>query len=127
MRKKPIAAISKSFSFDAAHRLTGVPDGHPCGELHGHSYGIEVEVKGAIDPDIGWVIDYREIKRVVQPLVDQLDHKFLNDVDGLKYTTAEDIATWFWERIKPEMPQLTRVSVMETSTNRCDFFGEYRD
>ena len=127
MKKKPITAISKRFSFDAAHQLTGVSDGHPCGRLHGHSYGIEVEVKGAIDPVAGWVIDYREIKRVVQPLVDQLDHKFLNDVDGLEYTTAEDIAAWFWERIKPEMPLLTRVSVMETPTTRCDFYGEYRD
>ncbi|NQT33973.1 6-carboxytetrahydropterin synthase QueD [bacterium] len=127
MKKKPIVAISKRFSFDAAHQLTGVPDGHPCGELHGHSYSIEVEVKDAIDPGVGWVIDYREIKRVVQPLVDQLDHKFLNDVDGLEYTTAEDIAAWFWEKIKPKMPQLTRISVMETPTNRCDFYGEYRD
>jgi len=127
MNRLPIVSIVKRFTFDSAHRLTGVPDDHPCKVLHGHTYTVEVEVKGSIDQAAGWLIDYREIKRIVKPFVDQLDHKFLNDIDGLHYTTAEEIAVWFWERIKPELPELSRVGVMETSTSGCDFYGDYGD
>lgn len=127
MSKLPIISIVKRFQFDSAHRLTGVPEDHPCSKLHGHTYNLEVEVKGVINPDLGWLIDYGDIKNIVKPLVDILDHSYLNEIEDLKYTTAEEIAVWLWIRIKPSIPDLYRVSVSETPSSGCNYFGEYND
>ncbi len=127
MSDNPIFSISKKFSFDAAHYLPGVIENHPCGKLHGHSYIIEVEVRGKIDLETGWVIDYSDIGNAVKPLIEKLDHSLLNDQEDLDFTTAEELSVWFWKRIKPILPSLNRVSIFETPTNRCDFYGEYDD
>ena len=127
MKRRPYVAISKRFTFNSAHNLPGVSSDHPCDKLHGHTYTVEVEVRGHVEAEVGWLIDFEEIKQVVQPLVDQLDHSYLNEIEGLKHTTAEELAVWFWERIKPRLPSISRVTVMETPANRCDFYGEYGD
>lgn len=127
MKANPVFNISKKFSFDAAHRLTGVPENHPCGKLHGHTYTVEVEIRGTCDPKTGWVMDFSEIKDAVKPLISQLDHSSLNDIEGLEHTTAEELSVWFWERLKPVIPGLNRVSISETPTSRCDYFGDNND
>ena len=127
MKDNPVFNISKRFTFDAAHHLTGVQEDHPCGKLHGHTYTVEVEVRGTKDLKTGWVIDYSEIKEAVKPLVNQLDHSYLNDIEDLKFTTAEELSVWFWERVKPRLENLYRISMIETPTSRCDFYGEYHD
>lgn len=125
--KRPIVNICKQFTFDAAHYLPAVGDEHPCRKLHGHTYTVEVELRGAVDSDLGWLVDYRDIKKIVKPLIKQLDHCCLNDVAGLNFTTAEDIAVWFWERVKPDLEQLHRITIKETQSSRCDFYGEFID
>jgi len=86
-----------------------------------------VEVKGVINPDMGWLMDYGDIKKIVKPLVDILDHSYLNEIEDLNYTTAEEISVWLWTRIKPSIPDLYRVSVSETPSSGCNYFGEYND
>lgn len=127
MNRLPIVSIIKRFTFDSAHRLTGVKEDHPCGSLHGHTYTVEIEVKGVVNSETGWLVDFAEIKRIVKPLIDRLDHSYLNEIDGLKHTTSEDIAQWFWNRIKPEIRDLYRVGINETPSSGCNFFGEYDD
>lgn len=126
MPGRPVVKICKQFKFDSAHRLPSVPDGHPCGRIHGHSYMLEVEVSGQIDNETGWLMDYDELKRVVNPWVDGMDHQFLNDIEGLKHTTAEEIAVWFWNRLQPQLPGLTRITIYENPTSRCDYYGEVK-
>src|SRR3954468_18241054 len=93
--------IFKEFGFEAAHRLPNVPEGHKCARLHGHSFRVEVTVRGAVDPRTGWVMDFGELKEKFRPLEEALDHRYLNEVAGLENSTSENIARWIWVRLKP--------------------------
>ena len=73
----PIAEVFKDFTIDCAHSLPNVPDGHKCKNVHGHTYKIRVVLKGEIDPVLGWVFDFAEIKTAFEPLKEILDHKFI--------------------------------------------------
>ena len=112
--------ITKSFSFDAAHWLPNVPTGHKCGRLHGHTYTVEIGLEGELDPEMGWIIDFGEIKSVFKPLETILDHHCLNDVEGLGNPTAEVMSRWIYDRLKPDLPQLADITVKETAgTSAC--------
>jgi 6-pyruvoyltetrahydropterin/6-carboxytetrahydropterin synthase len=118
------ATLVKSFSFESAHFLPNVPEGHKCGRIHGHSFRCEIEVTGEIDPHTGFVMDYADIKAVFRPLRDQLDHRFLNhDVPGLENPTSEVLCRWIWEQLKPKLPLLSGVVLHETCTARCEYRG----
>ncbi len=106
--------ITKSFTFDAAHWLPRVPDDHKCRRLHGHTYRIEVALEGELDPVLGWVVDYGDVSRAVDPVVRELDHRCLNDLPGLENPTAEILAAWLFERLCPALSQLVEVTVCET-------------
>lgn len=116
--------IFKEFTFEAAHRLPKVPPGHKCGRLHGHSFRCELHVRGPLDPELGWVIDFADIKRAFQPFYEQLDHHYLNDVEGLDNPTSEVLARWIFARVAPSLPGLVRVVVRETCTSGCVYEGD---
>jgi 6-pyruvoyltetrahydropterin/6-carboxytetrahydropterin synthase len=118
--------IFKEFTFEAAHRLPNVPQGHKCARLHGHSFRVEIHVRGPVDPQLGWVIDFADIKDAFKPFYDRLDHYYLNDVEGLENPTSENLARWIWERVNPALPGLSRVVVRETCTSGCVYVGEER-
>lgn len=106
--------ITKSFGFDAAHWLPGVPEGHKCRRLHGHTYRLEIALEGDPDPQLGWVTDYGEISGAVKPLLEELDHHCLNEIPGLENPTAEVLAAWIFARLQPLLPLLADVTVSET-------------
>jgi 6-pyruvoyltetrahydropterin/6-carboxytetrahydropterin synthase len=114
----------KTFTIEAAHSLPNVAHDHKCGRLHGHSFRVEVHVGGAVDGHSGWVMDFADIKGAFQPLYDQLDHHHLNEVEGLKNPTSENLARWIWTRLVPTLPGLRRVVVHETCTSGCIYQGE---
>jgi 6-pyruvoyltetrahydropterin/6-carboxytetrahydropterin synthase len=116
--------VFKDFSFDSAHLLPNVPDGHKCGRLHGHTYRVTVYVAGAVGEHTGWVVDYADIAAAWAPLHEQLDHRYLNDVPGLENSTSENIARWIWERLRTALPGLSKVYVRETCTAGCIYTGE---
>lgn len=111
--------LALDYHFEAAHFLPKVPDGHKCKRMHGHSYTVVVTVEGDPDPDMGWVIDFGDIDVVVGPIIGSLDHRLLNEIDGLANPTSELLAAWLWARIKPALPVLAEVSVSETPASRC--------
>ena len=96
--------IFKEFTIEAAHRLPNVPVGHKCGRLHGHSFRVEIYLKGSVGDNSGWVLDFADIKKAFQPFYDQLDHNFLNEVQGLSNPTSENIARWIWRHLYPTLP-----------------------
>jgi 6-pyruvoyltetrahydropterin/6-carboxytetrahydropterin synthase len=116
--------IYKAFSFEAAHLLPNVPPGHKCARLHGHSFQVEVHVSAPLDPVLGWVMDFADIKQAFKPLLAQLDHYYLNDIEGLENPTSENIARWIWHQLKPNLSQLSKVVVKETCTSGCVYTGE---
>jgi 6-pyruvoyltetrahydropterin/6-carboxytetrahydropterin synthase len=115
--------IFKVFTLESAHRLPNVPAGHKCARVHGHSFRIEIHVAGPLDPALGWVMDFADIKGAFEPLFEQLDHRYLNDIEGLENPTSERLAAWIWDRLKPALPALSRVVVHETCTSGASYAG----
>ncbi len=115
--------VFKEFTFEAAHRLPHVAEGHKCGRLHGHSFRCEVHVRGAVGEKSGWVMDFADIKQAFEPIHRQLDHNYLNEIGGLENPTSEVLARWIWERLRPSVPGLTSVVVRETCTSGCIYRG----
>ena len=116
--------LFKEFTFEAAHRLPNVPEGHKCARLHGHSFHVRVTVRGAVDPHTGWVMDFAELKRAFNPLHDRLDHRYLNEIPGLENPTSEVLAEWIWGELLPALPGLAAIEIRETCTSGCIYRGE---
>ena len=115
--------IYKEFTFEAAHRLPHVPAGHKCSRLHGHSFVVRICVSGPMGEHSGWVMDFGDIKEAFHPLWKQLDHYYLNDIPGLENPTSENLAVWIWQRLKPGLPELSKVEIRETCTSGCVYTG----
>lgn len=130
--------LSKQFRFEAAHQLPS-HDGK-CARLHGHSWLLRVVVSGSRltgeGPRVGMLVDYGDIKRAVQPLVDKLlDHHHLNDTTRLANPTSEALAEFLYWRLsgvldklkaQGEWPQdvdLYSVVINETCTSECEYVG----
>ena len=115
--------IFKVFSLESAHRLPNVPAGHKCARVHGHSFRVEIHVRGAVDDHLGWVMDFADVKAAFEPLFQRLDHHYLNDVPGLENPTSENLARWIWRELEPALPQLSKVVVHETCTSGAVYEG----
>jgi len=118
--------IFKDMTFEAAHRLPNVPAGHKCARLHGHSFRVRAYVRGEPDPHSGWIVDFADIQAALEPIRMQLDHYYLNEIEGLENPTSEVLARWIWQRLEPRLPGLSRVQVHETCTSGCEYTGEGR-
>ena len=118
--------IFKTFRFESAHRLPGLPPEHKCSRLHGHSYRVDVHVEGALDPALQWVVDFAVIAAAAEPVIDALDHRYLNEIEGLANPTCERVAVWIWDRLAPKLPGLSQVVVHETCTSGCVYRGDAR-
>lgn len=116
--------IYKRFQVEAAHRLPNVPDGHKCARLHGHSFMIEVRVSGPVTEPAGWVMDFADVAAAFEPVFRALDHRYLNEVEGLENPTSENLARWIWSRLTPRLPNLFSVGVAETCTAGCVYRGK---
>ena len=115
--------LVKEYRFEAAHRLPAVPPGHKCARLHGHSFKFEIHITGPVDERTGWFIDYGDLDATIQPLLDRLDHHYLNEVEGLQNPTSEVLARWIFDRVRPQVPSLTAVTLYETCDARCIYRG----
>ena len=116
--------IFKSFTFEAAHSLPNVVDGHKCKRLHGHSFHATIYVSGPVDDTTGWVMDFADIKKAYKPVFEMLDHHHLNDIPGLENPTSENIARWIWQKLLPTLPMLSKIEIRETCTSGCVFKGD---
>jgi len=115
--------LLKEFTFEAAHHLPNVPAGHKCSRLHGHSYRVAIHVRGPVGARTGWVMDFADIKTAFEPLRDQLNHRCLNEIEGLSNPTCENLARWIWERLHPALPNLCKVVVKESDDSGCVYEG----
>ncbi len=119
--------IYKTFWLEAAHRLPNVHAGHKCARLHGHSFRVDVHVRGPLGTESGWVMDFADVKAAFEPLHRRLDHNYLNEIEGLENPTSENLAIWIWNRLEPELPGLCAVAVAETCTSGCIYRGPERE
>ena len=121
--QRPQVEMFTDFRFEAAHRLPHVAPGHMCARLHGHSYQVRITVTGPVDTHVGWVMDFADIARASEPLRLRLDHRLLNEIEGLENPTCERLATWIWERLAPAIALLSAVEVREMPGLGCVYRG----
>ena len=111
--------ISKEFHFSASHVLEGLPNGHPCGNLHGHNYVITVHLTG--EPDkVGFVQDYKDLEPMKKFVDEKLDHKHLNDVFDFN-PTVENMSQRIFNLFKGTFPKLTAIEMSETPKTNCRY------
>jgi 6-pyruvoyltetrahydropterin/6-carboxytetrahydropterin synthase len=102
--------IAKSFTFDAAHCLPLLPEGHKCRRMHGHTYQVTVQLFGSPDPATGMLIDFDDIAKIWAPLHVQLDHNVLNEVKGLEMPTTENLLLWILDHLEDSFRAHPRIS-----------------
>lgn len=113
--------LKTQFRIESARFLPHLPEGHPCRRMHGHSFLVVLKLIGEQDPKIGWVRDYHEIDETLKPFKNQLDHRVLNEVEGLENPTSENLAKWIYDRAKPVLKELVQVTVSETPSTECSY------
>ncbi len=116
----PIFEISKTATFDAAHRLPhgSMESGHV--RLHGHSFQVEATLRGAADAHAGWVTDLGALEKALSEASKELDHSLLNDHPDLENPTLEALCLWFANRLKTALPALVRIAVSRPTVHeRC--------
>ncbi len=116
--------IYKTFQFDSAHYLPNVPAEHKCGGMHGHTYFLTIFVTGVPGQESGWIMDFSDLKNIVKPLINRLDHHLLNDIEGLENPTSENLSKWLWQQLKPELPQLSKIELKETPGTGVIYEGD---
>lgn len=122
--------LTRTYRFEAARHLTGLPPEHICSGTHGHSFRLRLYLEGEIDPDSGILQDYADIDTVVQEKLVLLDHKYINRVGEdlsdalLQNPTNERLCKWFWDNLKPRLPLLQRVELAETPESTAAYWGQ---
>lgn len=113
--------LKQHFQIESARFLPHLPASHPCARMHGHSFKIILSLVGDLNPHLGWVIDYNEIQSKMRPLLEQIDHRVLNEVEGLENPTSEILAKWIYDKAKVTIPMLQKVTVAETPSTECTY------
>lgn len=118
-----LVELKKIYAFEAAHHLPRVPAGHKCSRMHGHSYRVEVGLRGPVDPTTGWMVDFAIIDEAWAHLFRQFDHHTLNDIAGLENPTCENLCAFIWNAMAAQVPHLAAVTVWETADSCCTLRG----
>jgi len=110
--------------FSSAHNLRGYKG--KCEDLHGHNWIVEIVIKSAKLDDIGMVLDFKYLKKKLNAILEQMDHKYLNKLDYFKKVngvnpTSENIAKYIYKKLKPQVSLLNSVTVWENSTSSANY------
>lgn len=116
--------VFKIFSIESARALKHLEDGHPCKNLHGHSFKIKITVDGAVNTDTGFVIDFNDIDIAFRPILKIIDHSYLNNIKGLENPSSENLCVWIWSKLQPSLPGLSIIEIKETDSTGCIYKGQ---
>lgn len=120
--------IYKDFRFEAAHFLPSAPAGHANARIHGHSFRARVVIDGEPDAETGYVFHFDDLSAAIADAREALDHRLLNEVEGLTAPTLERIAIWLWSRLSNRVPGLAEIHVSRDSCDEgCIYTGPARD
>ena len=116
--------IYKDFQFEAAHFLPSATAGTANARVHGHSFRARVVIDGEPNAETGYVFHFDDLTAALAETQDALDHRLLNEVDGLSAPTLERIAMWIWSRLSNRVPGLAEVQVSRDSCHEgCIYSG----
>ena len=116
--------VYKEFFFEAAHFLPSAPAGHPNARVHGHSFRVRVSLDGEPDEKNGILVHFDDLEAAIAEAHDALDHRLLNEVDGLDVPTLERITMWLWDRLHNRLPGLAEIEIARDSCHEgCIYRG----
>jgi len=107
-------SVTKVFHFEMAHQLKDCYS-EECKNIHGHSYKLEVTFEGNINAN-GMIMDFKQMKEIVQPIVDRFDHSFITTETYNMNPTAENMVTYIFNLIRKDTPLIKKVRLWETAT-----------
>jgi len=117
--------LKRKYEFHAARKLTALEENHPCGDLHGHTFSVTIKISGDKLTREGWIMDFYDIDtHFNEKIHSTLDHKYLNEIEGLSNPTTEHIAMWIWRKLKNDLINLHSVSVSEGNSYGCKYYGD---
>ena len=116
--------VYKIFSIEAARSLPNLPDGHPCKNIHGHSFKIIITIGAEVQKKSGFVMDFGDIDLIFEPIKVVIDHSYLNEIEGLENPSSENLCKWIWKRLSPRLPILKKIEIKETDFTGCIYKGE---
>jgi 6-pyruvoyltetrahydropterin/6-carboxytetrahydropterin synthase len=118
--------IYKEFGFEAAHFLPSAPPWHPNARVHGHSFRVRVTIDGEPDGKTGLVMNLGDVEAAIGDVREALDHRMLNEVEGLTQPTLERVAMWLWDRLHNRLPGLAEIEVARDSCHEgCIYRGPH--
>jgi 6-pyruvoyltetrahydropterin/6-carboxytetrahydropterin synthase len=106
--------LFKEFTFEAAHKVPGYSD------IHGHSFRVELFMRGEAEGTYGWATSLTHVEPPIHEVQRRLDHRFLNEIEGLEVPSLENIARWIWQRLDNQVPGLDRVVVRRGCSGHGD-------
>jgi 6-pyruvoyltetrahydropterin/6-carboxytetrahydropterin synthase len=116
--------IYKEFTFEAAHFLPSAPPGHPNARVHGHSFRVRVTIDGEPDDKTGVIMHLDDVEAALADVHEALDHRMLNEVEGLSQPTLEQISTWLWDRLHNRLSGLAEIEIARDSCREgCIYRG----
>ena len=116
--------IYKIFTIESARSLPNLADGHPCKNVHGHSFKIIITVTGNIQKDSGFVMDFEDLVTAFHPIQELLDHTYLNEIKGLENPSSENLCVWIWKKLSKTLSGLKQIEIKETDHTGCIYKGD---
>ena len=113
--------LKQHFQIESARFLPHLAKNHPCSRMHGHSFRIQFRIHGPLKQPEGWVLDYNEIQSRLAPILEEIDHRILNEVPGLENPTTENLCHWLFKRASALIPEICQVTIAETPNSECSF------
>ena len=117
--------VFRQFRFHSARHLPNLKDNHICKQMHGHTFNLTIYVVGKINSNTGFVMDFYDIDTIVnENVINLIDHKLLNDIDGLKNPTSEILCRWIWKRLDKNILGLSKIILSEDHGTGIIYTGD---
>ena len=117
--------IYRSYRIHSARYLPNLEDGHKCKTMHGHTFNITIYLDGPINDKTGFVMDFFDIDKVVEKeIINKIDHKVLNDIEGLKNPSSENLTIFIWNILASKIDYLSKVTVSEDHGTGIEYSGK---
>ena len=117
--------LTRKYTFQAARKLTKIDKDHICANLHGHTFYVTIKIQGPLNSENDFVMDFFDIDKIFnKSIFEKLDHKYLNNIEGLSSPTTEKLAQWIWNNLIHNLNLLYEVSVFENDLYGCTYRGD---
>ena len=117
--------IIRTYTVHSARFIPTLDSNHPCSKMHGHTFKIIIELDGPINKDTGFVMDFYDLDVIVnEKIIKKIDHKVLNEIDGLDNPSSEFLSIWIWNKLITSIPILSEITVSEELGTGIKYSGK---